>query len=167
MNQRGFTLVEVLGAMVVSGLLLTGIVLSVFQVSLGNARTRDQVITLADASFAVLWMKKDLQMAQTTDLVDGAPPVSSVTLNWTDFTTSFDSVEPQAHSSVYTLSGTELVRTYDGVPTVVGRNITSIGFSLSGNAIRVSITSTSPTSREETETLDFSVNVHMRTEDVN
>lgn len=162
MNQKGFTLVEVLVAMVVSGMLIAGIVIGIFQVSWGSIRSNDQVVALTDVHYAALFIKKDLQMAQITTLTDGNPdPQGSVTLDWTDYTT-FESLEPQDHSSSYELLGTELLRTYDGTARVVGRHITYIGFTQNDRVIDVVITVTAPGTSQRSETLKFSV--EMRTE---
>jgi hypothetical protein len=87
-------------------------------------------------------------MAQSTDLVDGAAPVSSMTLSWTDW--SQDGGVP--HSVTYGLSGTELLRTYDGQTLTVGHYVTSVGFSLSGQALFVTITSEGRTGVSNTKT---------------
>ena len=165
MRQKGFTLIELLVAMAVGGILLAGIVLSIFQVSWGTIRTRDQVVALTDVNNAALWLKKDIQMAQGTTLTE--VPASSVTLDWTDFTT-FELGENKYHTSTYELSdSSELRRIYDyekpsETTSVVGRHITSIGFTLDGGVINVVITATGPGTLQRTETLKFSV--LMRTE---
>jgi len=161
MRQKGFTLIEVLVAMAVGGILMAGIVLTIFQVSWGSVRTNDQVVALTDVNYATLWLKKDLQMAQSTSLTDGVP-ASSVTLSWTDFT-GWATEETRDHSSTYALSGTELRRTYDGTVRVVGRYITSIGFTQNGRVVTIVITDTGPGVSQRVETLKFTV--QMRTEE--
>ena len=165
MKQKGFTLIEVLVALAISGMLMVGIVLSIFQVSWGNIRTNDHITALTDVNYAALWLKKDIQMAQDTSLTDGIPQ-SSVTLTWTDFT-SFEEGNKN-HSSSYALSPgtTNLTRTYDGTPRVIGRQITSIGFTQDGKVINVAITATGPGAFQRTKTLEFSVNVVMRPEEL-
>ena len=163
MRQKGFTLIEILVAMAVGGILMAGVVLGIFQVSWGTVRTNDQVVALTDVNNAALWLKKDLQMVQSTTLTDGVT-ASSVTLDWTDFT-GWATEETRDHSSTYALSGTELRRTdEDGVERVVGRHITSIGFTRDSGVINVVITATGPGNSQRTETLKFSV--HMRYEGV-
>ena len=149
--------------MAVGGIVMAGIVLTIFQVSWGSVRTNDQVVALTDVNYATLWLKKDFQMAQSTSLTDGAPPQSSVTLSWTDFT-GWATEETRDHSSTYALSGTELRRTYDGTVRVVGRHITSIGFTQNGRVVTIVITDTGPGVSQRVETLKFTV--QMRTEGV-
>ena len=161
MKQKGFTFVELLVAMGVGGILLTGIVLAAFQVSWSSTRSSDQIVALADIDYAALWLKRDLQMAQSTDLADEAPPQSSVTLSWTDYT-SWATEETRDHTASYALSGTELRRTYDGTDQVIGRQISYIGFSRSGTAVKCVITATGPEVSQREETAEFTVK--MRTE---
>jgi len=165
MRQKGFTLIEVLVAMAVGGIVMAGVVLGIFQVSWGSVRSSDHVMALTDVHYAALYIKKDLQMAQSTSLTDGDPvPQSTVTLEWTDYT-GWATEETRDHSVTYTLSGTELLRTYDGTVSIVGRHITYIGFTRSGTVITCVITATGPGITQQTETLEFTVNVHMRTEE--
>ena len=165
MSQKGFTLIEILVAMAIGGMVITGVVVSIFQVSWGNIRTNDQVVALTDINWATLWLKKDLQMAQSTTLTNGNPvPENSVTLGWTDFT-SFEEEENKNHSSAYALSGTELVRTYDGTPRTIGKYITYIGFTQNDKAITVVITATAPGTSQRTETLKFTVQARTETEE--
>ena len=167
MRQKGFTLIEVLVAMAVGGILLTGLVLAMFQVSWNNIRTTDQIVALTDVDTVALRLKKDLQMAQSTDLTDGNPvPQSSVTLSWTDFT-SWATVETRDHTASYALSDTELLRTYDfgkpsEVTSIIGRNITYIGFTRNGTAVKCVITAIGPGTSPREETIEFTVK--MRTE---
>jgi len=163
MKQKGFTLVEVLVAMVVSGMLIAGVVIGIFQVSWGSIRSNDQVVALTDVHYAALFIKKDLQMAQTTTLTEGNPQGPPVTLEWTDYT-GWATDETRNHSSTYELSDSgELRRTDENNTTsVVGRNITYLGFTRNGRVIDVVITATAPGTSQRSETLKFSV--EMRTE---
>lgn len=163
MNQKGFTLIEIMAVMAVGGMIMTVALLSIYQVVWGSARTNDQVAALTDVNYASLWIKKDLQMARYTDLTEGVPQ-SSVSLRWIDNTDWAG--DNATHSANYTLSGTELVRTYDGgTPRVVGRYISSIGFTREGRVITCSVTATGPGIPEREEMLGVSIVTHMRTEE--
>ena len=152
MRQKGFTLVELLVVMAVGGVILVGALLTIHQVMLGTGRTNSQVVALTEVNHAALQIKKDLMMTQTTDLT--TVPQSSVMLNWTDYT-GFETGN-QTHSSSYVLSGTELLRTYDGTVSIVGRNITSLGFTQDDRVINVVITATGSGAPQRSETLKFS-----------
>ena len=154
MRQKGFTLVEVLVVLAVSGVLLTGLITSIFQVATFTDRSNSQVVALTDLNHAALSIKKDLQMTQNTDLADNVTQ-SSVWLGWTDYT-SFETGN-MTHSSSYALSGTELQRTYDGTVGIAGRNITYLSFTQNGRVINVVITAAGSRDPQQSETLKFRV----------
>ena len=156
MRQKGFTLIELLVALAVGGLVIVGALGAIHQVVWGTSRTNSQVVALTDVHQAALQLKKDLLMAQATDLADGVPQ-DSATLSWTDYT-SFEEEENKDHSSAYNLlSDGVLQRTYDGTMSIVGRNITSLDFTRDGRVINVVITATEGDVTPRSETLEFSV----------
>jgi len=157
MKQKGFTLVEILVVMGVGSMILMGALLSVQQVLWGTDRSNSQVEALTDINQAALRIKRDLMMTQETDLNDGGTvPQSSVTLSWTDCTGFGSENQTRSHSSSYTLSGTDLLRNYDGTESIVGRQITSLGFTQDGRVISVVITATGSGASRRDETLKFS-----------
>jgi len=165
MRQKGFTLIEVLVVTAIGGVLVMGIMLSIFNIVWGTGRTNSQVVALTDVNHAALSIKKDLMMTQYTNLTDGSPvPQSSVTLSWIDYTGFESENQSSSHSSSYTLSGTELQRNYDGTVSIVGRNIASIGFTQNGKAINVVITATGSGVPQRSETLKFSA--YIRAEEI-
>ncbi len=161
MNQKGFTLIELLVVLGISGILLTGVVLSIHQVVWATARSNSQVVALANLNQAALRLKKDLQMAHNTGLT--ASPQNSVNLTWAD-NSGFAPEDPQNHSSSYVLSGANLTRTYDGTVSIVGRHITFIEFTRNGRVVDVVITATGPGAPPRSETISFSV--YMRSEEI-
>jgi prepilin-type N-terminal cleavage/methylation domain-containing protein len=162
MNQNGYTLLELLVALGIGAVILTASLQSVQQVVVGADRGVSQVVAMTDVTQAAHRIRTDLVMAQSTSLTDGDPdPQSSLTLSWID-QTRFGSSDPTPHTASYALSGTTLQRTYDGVVGIVGRNITSIGFTQDGRVITFVITSTGPGMQQRTKTLTFSG--HMRPE---
>ena len=152
MIQKGFTLVELLVALAIGSVLMTAAVLSIHQVALGTMRSNDQVAALTDMDQAVLNIKRDLMMAQETNLTAGNPQ-SSVILSWVDYT-GFASANYTAHSANYSLSGTNLLRTYDGMTTIVGRQITSIIFTQDDRVISVSVNATGSRA-QRSENIEF------------
>ncbi len=157
MRQKGFTLLELLVAMAVGGVVMAGALAAVYQVVWGTSRTNSQVVALNDVHQAALQLKKDLEMTQSADLPGGA----AINLSWTDYT-SFDLEENKNHTSSYVLSNGELQRTYDGTMSIVGRNITSLGFTQNGQAINVVITATGPGAAKKGETLKFSAYIRTK-----
>ena len=164
MKQKGFTLVEVLVVTAIGGVLMMGLLLSIHNVLWGTNRSNNQVVALADVNYAALRLKKDLMMTQNTNLTDNVSQ-DSVVLSWIDYT-GFDSENQSgSHSSSYTLSGTKLLRTYDsGNTSIVGRDITSIGFTQNGRVINVVITATGAGVPERSKTLKFSA--YIRAEEI-
>jgi len=163
MKQKGFTLVEVLVVTAIGGVLMMGLMLSIYNIVWGTSRSNNQVVTLTDVNHAALRIKKDLMMTQYTNLTDNVSQ-DSATLSWTDYT-GFDSEnQSTSHSSSYTLSGTELQRNYDGTVSIVGRNITYLSFIQNGKVIDIVITATSPDGPEQSETLKFSA--YIRAEEI-
>ena len=124
-SSADFTLAEVV---VVVGILTlaAGLVGSAVYQSLSVERTwRGDVVATKEWRHALSWFSVDATNAQTADLIDAAPPVSSVTLDWVD-------KDGTSHTAVYSLSGSALLRNLDGAENSVARRVVSAGFSLSG-----------------------------------
>ncbi len=161
MREKGFTLIELLVAMAVGGLVMTAAVGIIYQIVSGTPHTNSQVQALVDINQAALAIKNDLMMAMTTDL--SSTPKSSANLTWIDYS-SFESANNTSHSSVYTLSGTQLQRTYDGTVSIVGRRVSSINFTQNGQFVTVFITSSGGGASPQTATVSFSA--HIRPEEL-
>jgi len=163
MREKGFTLIELVLALAVGSIVLTGAVLSIYSILVTTGRGSHQTVALTDINRAALVIRNDLLMTQTTDLVDGVPK-SSANLTWIDYTTSFGGDGSTSHSSIYTLAGKQLQRNYDGTVGIVGRNVTSISFTRSGQAVTVIIATSNTTPPSGIETIKFSV--HLRPEEI-
>jgi len=153
MKQAGFTLIELLVTLAIGSVILVGASVSLQQIVWGTGRNNSQVVALTNVNQAALAIKKDLMMTQSTNLT-GEVPQSSVTLSWTDYT--IFSENSSSHNCQYTLSGTVLQRTYDGVMSIVGRHITDLGFTQNGRVINVTITATGPSVPQRSATVEFS-----------
>jgi len=149
-SQSGLTLVEVIIASALTALLVGGFGMAIYAIVSVTQRGNDEASALHDIQNASYWISNDTQMASTTDLVDEAGAVDSVTLEWIDG-------QGNPHSSIYSLLDTELERDYDGSIRTVARYVSSIEFSLSGNLITFRLESTPPgrwqVSREATGTV--------------
>ncbi len=159
MKQSGFTLVELLVALAVSSVLLTGGLLTVNQVLVSTGRSNSQVIVLDEVNRAALRIKKDIQAYSTANLIDLQS--GNATFSWTD-QTGFEPEDERDHDSAYSLSDNKLLRTSDNITVVLGRNIESLIFSenVTENGttyVNVVITATSSTFPPRSETLTFSV----------
>ena len=154
MGQRGFTLLEILVVLAVGSVLLVGAFLSINQILLGTGRSNSQVVVLEEVHRAALRIKKDIQAHTSADLTD--LQYGPTTFSWID-NTGFAPEDERDHNSIYSLSGTELVRTFDDVPSILGRHTTSLSFTDNGTYIYVVITATSSTFPPRSETLGFRV----------
>jgi hypothetical protein len=138
-------------------------VATLYSILVTTGRGSQQVLALTDIDQAALSIKKDLLMAQTTNL--NATPQSTANMTWIDYTTSFGSANHTEHSAIYSLSGNQLLRNYDGTVSIVARRVTSVSFTQSDNFVTISITTTGGGTPVQTETVRF--NSHMRTEVAN
>ncbi len=141
MKQKGFTLTELLVALPIGAAILLVVVSSYFQVMKGRVDIAQRSIAMAEMDNAIHWLAGDLVMAQTTDLIEEAPPVSSMTLEWQDLTHWAADEGVIDHSVSYILFENELQRNYDGQFTIVGRHMTYVGFSFNNRVFTVTLTS--------------------------
>jgi hypothetical protein len=85
---------------------------------------------------------KDLQVATQTSLIDGDPPVSLGP--GTDLTITHQEPETGAEFEViYSLVGSDLIRTMDGTPRTVARHVAAADFSVSNSVYTVTLTTQS------------------------
>ena len=139
-GQRGFTLVEILLAAGITGLIMPVLAMSIFQVISAPARVNTALVIQQDIDLASRWFSRDLSQAKTTDLVNGASSVNHARIDWTD-ETAWAVSGLEAHYVEYTLSGTNLLRNFDGTTSIAGRRVSDIQFSRSGKYITIAITS--------------------------
>jgi len=165
-DQKGFSLIEILVSLAISGMIMAGLTGAIFQTVRVTERSRPQIVALDDIRNVSRVITDDLRKTEGTDLVDGADPVSSVDLYWTDWTET----QPYRHECTIALVGNVVTRTRDawedtdldwvedGSETditiseilTIGTYISDLEFSLDGDIIIVTITS-SPQDLEETE----------------
>ena len=74
--QRGFTLLEMLLALLIGGLIAGAITATIFQVVMGSGRTNNHMIAVRQVQSAGYWISHDALMAQNVELerdADGFP----------------------------------------------------------------------------------------------
>lgn len=139
-SQKGFTLLELVVGTAIIGLIVLGTVALITHEVKGTAAARTSVTVGDEIRDAARSLCKDGMMAETTNLVEGAPPVDNLVLSWVE---RYECINVP-HTSSYVLSGDELRRDYDGTVTTVARHISEIKFSQTGDVLTVSITCTPP-----------------------
>ncbi len=137
-GQRGMTLIEVLITISITALIMGVLGTVVYQFTQTTEKSNDQYAAGHDIQSAGHWINLDGKRANTTNLVDDAAPVQTMSLTWSDGGVS--------HTSTYSRNGTELKRTFDGNTTTVAHNIANVTFSISQRLITANITS-EPTGR--------------------
>ncbi len=166
-KQRGFTVIELVVAMGLAGLLTPLIASSIFQVTRGTDQVNTKTLALADIDNASNWMNRDLPLAQ--QVLDSAtlnPLVgcavgnrSSVRVTWVDGTI-WAVGNPQHFAEYYIEPGTTLLkRNYDGNVMVVGRHIATISFCKDTDGlVHIDLASSVKGITDTTKTLFFYIN---------
>jgi prepilin-type N-terminal cleavage/methylation domain-containing protein len=118
-DQKGFTLVELMAAVIITGLIGVGVATASVEVLNQGERNADYTTASRNTMNAIHWISRDAQMAQTvtTNGTSGFP----LTLVWIEWDNS-------THQVTYTSADSEIRRSYsldDGVPseTVVAQYI--------------------------------------------
>ncbi len=147
-QQRGFTLVEILLALGITAM-ITGVMgTAIFQIFDRSASGQDTLRALSDIQNAGQWIYLDGEKAESSDHINNAPPVNTMTLSW--------STEGTPHTAIYALTGTALVRNHNGVETTVARYLSGAEFSISDDLIAIKLTS-SPGNGGVSKEVDYNV----------
>jgi type II secretory pathway component PulJ len=96
-NEKGITLVELLVAMLVTGIISASITATVWQVFTINSRSLNHMTAIRQAQSAGYWVSHDALMAQsitTSGTASGLP----MTLTWTDW-------DGTVHNVTYSIDG--------------------------------------------------------------
>ena len=159
MKQKGFTFIELIVALGVGTVILSGVVGSFFLSVHGVTKIRNEIVALSDIERAAHWLTRDVPLGGSTNLVDAAPPVTQMTLTWFDYTKEAELAENQSHYVSYTWSSDtgELQRSYDGVITVAGVRLANVGFSLDGEIVTVTLSTYIDEESESTVTRTYKI----------
>ena len=148
LGQKGFTLLEILVAPAIGGLIVPATSAAIWQIATSTSGINTSFIVQQDLDIASSWFARDLSQTRTTDVVSDDPPVSSMSVGWLD-----ETADGSAHCvRYYVEDGTTLLKRnfdggggvdcmVDGTLNTVGRYVASILFSRSGDFITVAITS--------------------------
>ena len=119
-KQAGFTLIEILVAMTITGVIALGVSIATAQVLNQTTRNNDYTLASRNALNALYWISHDATMAQTIEGAEGFPLTDDLSLYWI----GWDNTE---HSANYTLENGVLKRIYSEngqvTITVIASNI--------------------------------------------
>lgn len=141
-NRVGFTLIEMLAALAITGIIGMGVSVAIGQVINQTTRNNDYTTASRNAMNALHWMSRDALMAQTVNGTAGFPLTQNLSLKWQEWDNS-------VYTANYTLANGQLRRIYsDGVnvtTTLVAENINpdrDLTYCVSGNGtLTITITS--------------------------
>ena len=100
-NQEGFTLIEILVATVITGLIGAGITMAAVQVMNVNALSNNHVIAAKQVENAAFWINRDARMSQIIQPSGGSG--FPLNLSWVEWDNTTDNVS-------YTINNGELQR---------------------------------------------------------
>ncbi len=123
-GQRGYTLVELLVATAISGLIMSGVGTAIHQIVTVSEYGNDKLTAMHEVQNAAHWFTIDGQKASAA--VGGNGLVLTL---------------PDTSSITYTVVGTELRRTAGGSQMTLAQNITGASFSIVDRTIAMTITS--------------------------
>jgi len=110
-NQKGFTLIELIAVIAITGVILGGIVATIFQLFSVNARSDNHMLAVRQVQNAGYWVSRDVQMAKRVEPTadeDGFP----LDVVWQAWGTT-DPGDATLHEVTYTLLGNgELERSH-------------------------------------------------------
>ena len=105
-GQAGFTLIEVMVSIVITGFIGLGATMGSAQVLNETQRNNDYTTASRNAMNAVYWIGRDAQMAQTISGCPGFPRTSNLSLAWIDWNEC-------SYNATYSLSNGKLTRSYN------------------------------------------------------
>lgn len=123
-GERGFSLVELIIATAITGLIVSGLGTAIYQVITVTEYGNDKLTATHELQNVAHWFSLDGQMAST------ASGGNELLLTLSD-----------ASSVTYSVVGTELYRTAGGSNMTLAQNITSANFSVENHTITMTITS--------------------------
>ena len=129
-NERGYTMVDLVMATAITGLIISFLGTSIYQMLNVTGYGNDKLIATHELQNAAYWFELDGQKAKSA--IGG----DSLVLTMTDNSTV-----------MYGLAGTALQRTIGGGQMVLAKNISEVTFTVSGRVITMSLTS-SPEGRD-------------------
>ena len=110
-NRAGFTLIDMLVAIAITGIIGIGASVSIAQVMNQTTRNNDYTTASSNAMNALHWMSRDALVAQTISGTDGFPLTQALSMRWTGWDNS-------SYTANYTVTDGQLRRIYSDGTTV-------------------------------------------------
>ena len=123
-SQKGFTLLELLVGVAISGLIVSFLGTAMYQIITVTDYGGDKMIAMHELQNVAYWANLDGQRASS---VNGGDELQ-LTL-------------PDASSITYAVDGTELRRITGGSQMTLARNVSDVSFSIEGRLITMTVTS--------------------------
>jgi prepilin-type N-terminal cleavage/methylation domain-containing protein len=119
-NRAGFTLIETIAAIAITGIIALGASISIAQVLNQTTRNNDYTSASHNTLNALHWMSRDALMAQTVNGTAGFPLTQALSMKWSGWDNTM-------YTANYTLTNGQLRRIYsDGTSVtsmVIAENI--------------------------------------------
>lgn len=103
--QHGFTLIEVLAALAISGLIGFGATVATVQVINQSTNNSSYNMASRQAQNAIHWLSRDAQVAQSISGYTGFPLTDDITFSWVEW-------DHSSHQAVYNITDDDLKRSY-------------------------------------------------------
>jgi len=97
-SEKGFTLIELIGAIAVMALIALAVTAVTFQVLKVAGQSNDQMTAIPQVQNAGYWISLDTQMAESI-FVDNLEPPNFIILNWTEH--DYEGGDPTYHWVTY------------------------------------------------------------------
>ena len=150
-KQRGMTLIEILMALGISGVIIGGLAASIYAITSVTGRGNAEITLLRDIQSASHWISNDVRMARDVTLTGGVP-ANGIILGW-------DDSQENPHSCTITRTGKELIRNLDGVSSTIAWNVSSVEFSMNDDVLTYALTSETEGRWELTKEITGQVNL--------
>ncbi len=147
-KQRGFTLLEFMVSIGFMALLAGLISGSTFL----SIRTGTEAGAVADVAVETAtttrWLVRDVHRAETTNIVDLAPAVTTASFSWDD---------GGPVTCTFSLVGSQFIRDCGGPQVAIGKLISNLTFVRSGNLITANYQIVPPRAVDRTQTVDLNI----------
>lgn len=144
-SAKGFTLVELLMTIAISGLIFGVVAALVFQLSTVSGAGENRLTAIHDLQNASYWFNHDGQMAVS------ASQTSATNVTFTS---------PAGSSVVYAWAGSILTRTENSAAMTLAQNISGLTFTIQNRLVSMNLTST--VTNRTTASENFNYQVKMR-----